>query len=330
MRIAIISPPPERLWVDKLDWLIASFAELGHDVRRVHHVSALPDADDWADVVLFDQYAAGLPPGNFPTVADNKRSVWVQCWRDLLVSDPTKPVARQEACSFAGRVMKCMDAVFVKERARVGEYKAAGVNAAYLDCQGCPADMGAVTYADKPEFDVLVLGQADRAYADRRLDVAALLTAGYRVLWAGISNTAGPNGVHGHKWVHPLKELPALASRCAVAFSVDVRCEPGYTSDRTYLLAGCGIPVIARVPEIDADWGLTALAEVAPQADVASWFYSDHQGMLACVKAALAEPGARVARGRQGRERVMQRHTYRDRAEAILSHVESLQAAGAR
>lgn len=251
MKVAIVSAPPDRLWVDKFGWLVDASAALGHDVRRVHHISDLAAADDWADLVLFDQYAAGLPPGNFPQAADDKTAIWSQCWRDLLCTDPKAPVARQETYHANGRVMRAMDAVFVKERNRIDEYRSADVKAVYLDTQGCPADMPACNYAEKPEFDVLVLGNADRAYVERRNDVAALVKDGYRVVWAGLTNTPAPYGVHGHAWVHPTKGLPQLASRCAVALNVDLRYEPGYTSDRTWLLAGCGIPVVSRVPDVE-------------------------------------------------------------------------------
>lgn len=321
MKIAFVSAPPDRLWADKLRWLVDAFAALGHETRRLHHIDELAAADDWADLVLFDQYAASLPPGNFPQAADDKTAIWAQCWRDLICTDPKAPVARQETCHANGRVMRTMDAVFVKERLRIDEYRAAGINAVYLDCQGCPADMPAAEHREQPEFDVLVLGNAYRAYADRRADAAALVQAGYKVLWAGHSNTAGPHGVHGHPWVHPTKQLPQLASRCAVALSVDLRHEPGYTSDRTYLLAGCGIPVVTRVPEFGAESSLQFEAAVSPQIDVASWIYSDAEGLLACMKVAMASASERRTRGESGRRRVMEKHTYQQRAEAILGHL---------
>jgi hypothetical protein len=326
MKIAAFSSPPDRLWVDKFGWLVAGLKSLDHDVLRFDHFSELPGADAWADLVLFDQYAAGLPPRNIRDIGESKTAVWIQCWRDLFCQDPRKPAGKQEGFQLYGQVMKAMDIVFVKERSRIEEYQSAGVNAVYLDCQGCPEQMESCHYVDKPEFDVLVLGNAERSYVDRRADAAALVQAGYRVLWAGRSNYPAPHGVIGHRWVHPLKELPALSSRCACALSVDLRYEPGYTSDRTWLLAGCGIPVIARVPEI-----ATEESFADPSQDAWSWCYMDRELLVGfCVSQAVADFEERRHRGRLARQRVMERHTYQHRAESILAHVESLQAVDAK
>lgn len=316
MNIAIFSAPPARLLVDKIQWLADGFTAAGQDVRRFHHFSELQAADEWADLVLFDQYGAGLPARNISDAAESRTAIWAQCWRDLICTDPAREVQWQETYFGYGRAMRAMDAVFIKERHRVEEYRAGRINAVHLDCQGCPADMPPCDYRERPEWDVLVLGNADRAYADRRADAAALAKAGYRVLWAGMTNTPPPHGCHGHPWVHPLKELPALASRSAVALSVDVRHEPGYCSDRVWLLSGCGIPVIARVP--DGNY------EPDDSPHVASWTYAGTESLLSCVDAAIAAPTERIARGMRGRRRVMERHTYRQRADAILSRVEAL------
>lgn len=318
MRIAAFSAPPDRLWVDKFGWICAPFASLGHDVRRFHHFSELRPADAWADLVIFDHYAAGMPPSNISDAAEDKTAVWVQAWRDLVTTDPSKPVAKQETYFAHGRVMRAMDLVFVKECNRIEEYRAAGVNAAYLDTQACPDQMPSCGYSDQPEFDVLILGNADRAYADRRADAAALVKAGYRVLWAGRSNYAGPSGVQGHRWVHPLKELSALASRCVCALSVELRHEPGYVSDRLWLLAGTGISVVARVPD-----GVYEAHE-APQGGIASWTYSDETSLQRAVCEAIAEPHERRHRGEAARRRVMERHTYRHRAESIIAQMEAV------
>lgn len=314
MKAAFVSAPSAHLFVDKFAWLVEGFSSLGHETRRIHHIDELKSVDAWADLVVFDQYGAGLPPGNSPAAAEGKRAVWCQCWRDLVATDPTKPISKQETYFGYGRVMRAMDLVCVKERARIDEYKAAGINAVYLDAQACPSQMEPCEHRERPECDVLVLGQADRAYADRRADVAALVKAGYKVLWAGLSNTAGPNGVHGHPWVHPLKGLPALASRCACALSVDLRHETGYTSDRLWLLAGCGISVVARVPEMATEEGIGLL----PQAQAGAAIYSDTEGLLEHVTRLVANHSDRVRAGSLGREFVMRSHTYRHRATAIL------------
>ncbi|MDE2098806.1 MAG: glycosyltransferase family 1 protein [Patescibacteria group bacterium] len=318
MNVAIVSAPPARLLVDKLAWLTGGFTDLGHDVRRFHHFSELQAADKWADLVLFDQYGAGLPVRNIADAAESRTAVWAQCWRDLICTASSRAVQWQETYLGYGRVMRAMDIVFVKERHRLEEYRTARVNAVYLDCQGCTEGAPRFETHDSPEFDVLVLGNADRAYADRRADAAALVKGGYRVLWAGLTNTAPPHGCHTHRWVHPIKELPSLANRCAVALNVELRYEPGYCSDRPWLLAACGIPVLVRVP------GCAYEAADVPAVDIASWVYANTAELIERVGDAIASPRQRHVRGMCRRIGALARHTYRRRAEALLNQVETL------
>lgn len=318
MRIALVSPPPGATLVDKFAWVADGFRAAGHEVARVHTLEGLSAADSLADLVLFDQKGAGLNHNSIANESIDRRAKWACWWRDLIAWDPVT-LAEQDDLKLFLRMMRRMDVVFVKERSHLPEFAQLGINARWLD-QACPTDIGQCEYAESLEFDVLVLGRTD--YPQRRADVTALVAAGYSVLWASLPDSCGvPEGVTAHPWVHPTQELPALASRCACALSVDMVHRPGYTSDRTYLLAGRGIPVVARVPETSEDLGLAELAEVAPQADVASWIYSDTEGLLRCVGQAVEDLGEARRRAAQGRRRVLERHTYRQRAEKIVEVV---------
>ncbi|HEV3006474.1 MAG TPA: glycosyltransferase [Pirellulales bacterium] len=331
MRIAIVSAAPDDMLVDKPGWVAEGFAAAGHDVLRVHDLGGVRSADAHCDALLFDQHAAGCNVGSLAELAAVKRAVWVQWWRDLVCYDRTKPLAEQDHIRTFGRFLRRLDLVLVKERSAAGplaSYAELDIKAVYLD-QACPADMPACEHAERPEFDVLVLGTT--AYRQRRDDARALAAAGYRVLWAGLAGPDMlPDGVTGHGWVHPLRELPALASRCGVLLGVDYATDaPGYTSDRSYLAGGMGACYIARVDvaAYGAEWSHAELAKVAPALHAASWCYESTDGLLECVRQALASRDERQRRGRAARERILREHTYRQRAEAI---VEALKASGGR
>lgn len=319
MLVAVVSAPPGAVLCDKAQWLATGFNEAGHSVIRCHSLVDLAAADKIAGLVVFDQRDAGCNHNSLAEMAMARRAVWVYWWRDLLAYDRV-PLAEQDDLKLFGRLMRGMDVCFVKERALLADFQSLGINAAWLD-QACPSEMAACEHPASPEFDLLVLGRTD--YPQRRRDVQALVAAGYRVLWAGLPDFVGvPDGVTAHAWVHPTRELPALASRCAVALSVDATQNmPGYHSDRTWLLAGCGIPLVARVPDVGESAGPSELVEVAPQAEVASWIYHDEAGLLACFAQAMDDPAERHRRGEAARRLVMERHTYRQRAQTIASTV---------
>jgi hypothetical protein len=315
MLVALVSPPPGATDVDKFAWVAEGFRAAGHEVVRVHSLAALEAADSLCDLVLFDQKGAGLNHNSIADLSRARRAKWAVWWRDLIAWDNV-PLAEQDDLRLFGRMLRGMDLVFVKERALLSDFHALGIRAAWLD-QACPADMPACEYRERPEFDVLVLGRTD--YPQRRRDVDMLVAAGYRVMWPGLPDSCGvPDGVIAHPWVHPTKELPALASRCTVALSVDLTQDVrGYHSDRTFLLAGTGIPVIARVPDECEGVSLSEALEIGPQADVAAWVYSRAADLLTCVERAK-DYAERKRRGESNRCRVMERHTYRQRAIKVV------------
>jgi hypothetical protein len=218
--------------------------------------------------------------------------------------------------SFGG-LMRAMDLVLVKERSMLDEYAALGVRAAWLD-QACPEEMPPCSPAEHPEWDVLVLGST--AYDQRRQDAAALAAAGFRVAWAGLpGRDPVPVGVEWLPWRHPTRELPRLAGSAAIVLGVDFRSDvPGYTSDRSYLVAGMGACYVARVTDYGAD---SAPGPASPAAEVAAWIYDDRESLANVARTALADRDERRRRAERSRAIVMSRHTYRRRAEQIVELV---------
>jgi hypothetical protein len=212
--------------------------------------------------------------------------------------------------------MRGMDIVFVKEKSLLDEYHQLGINAVWLD-QACPADMPECEHCDRPEWDALVLGST--GYAQRRADARALADAGFRVLWAGMaSSDPVPPRVEWHPWVHPLK-LPELVSRCGVVLGVDWRSDlPGYTSDRTYLACGMGACYIARYTDCGPAF---PPASYSPAAALAAWIYSSTDELIELVRLATSNVDERRRRGQWSRQCVMERHTYKHRAEEIVNLV---------
>ncbi len=322
MNVATISAAPSDMLVDKPGWVADGFRAAGHDVRRIHDLAGVKAADAECDLLLFDQHGAGCNVGSLAQLAVGRRAVWVQWWRDLLLYDRTKPLADQDHIRSFGRFLRSVDLVLVKERAQLAAYAELGIKADYLD-QACPVDMPQCEHAEQPEFEVLVFGST--AYGRRRDDARALAGAGYRVLWAGLPGPDMlPPGVVGHRWVHPTRDLPALAGRCGVLLGVDYTTDvPGYTSDRSYLAGGMGACYIARV-DVEAygtEWSHSELAKVAPAMHAASWCYESTAELLAYVRQALCNREERQRRGRVARARIMAEHTYEQRAKAIVEMV---------
>lgn len=318
MLIALVSPKPYATLVDKLGWVAEGFRAAGHETARVHDLAGVRAADEVCDVLLFDQKAAGLNRAELTSLAlAPRRATWVQWWRDLIALEPRAPLAEQPFVRSFGGAMRAMDLVLVKERSLLGEFASLGIHAAWLD-QACPEDMPSCAPAEHPEWDVLVLGST--AYERRRKDAAALVSAGFRVAWAGLPGREPvPAGVEWRPWRHPTRELPQLAGRAAIVLGVDCRSDvPGYTSDRSYLVAGMGACYIARVTDYGAD---SAPGAASPAADVAAWIYDDRESLIRVVRTALADPDERLRRGRRSRELVMSQHTYRRRAEQIVEMI---------
>ena len=319
MNVAIFSPQPSAVWVDKPGWATDGFREAGHSVRRCHDLADLPAAHRECDLLLFDQNAAGLQHIDLAISAERRawreHNVWALWQRDLIASEVGKPLAEQCTLQTHGRLFKAVDVAFVKERSMLGEYAAIGINARYLD-QASTSDYPKCSHVERPEWDVLVFGCTD--YKQRRSDVRSLVGAGFRVLWlADVGDL--PPGVAGHPWVHP-RDLHEVVSRCGVVLGVDLRSDvPCYTSDRTYLAAGMGACYVARVEDYGSDSG-----SLSPAADLAAWVYSDQEQLLRIVSQALADRDERERRGYASRARVLAKHTYKHRAEEICGVVESL------
>ncbi|HUY89087.1 MAG TPA: glycosyltransferase [Pirellulales bacterium] len=318
MHLAVVSPKPYATLVDKLGWVGEGFRAAGHDVVRVHDLAGVRAADEECELLLFDQKASGLNRAELTDLAlAPRRARWVQWWRDLIALEPKAPLAEQPFVRSFGGLMRAMDLVLVKERGLLDEYASLGIHALWLD-QACPEEMPPCKHPEDPEWDVLVLGST--AYDQRRQDAAALAAAGFRVVWAGLPGREPvPSGVEWRPWRHPTQELPQFVGRAAVVLGVDCRSDvPGYTSDRSHLVAGMGACYVARVPDYGAD---SAPGAASPAADVAGWIYDEHESLVNVVRTALADRDERQRRGRRSRELVMSQHTYRRRAEQIVELV---------
>lgn len=325
MRVAIISADPAQLRVDKPAWIAAGFTAAGHDVRRVHSMPGIADADAECDLLLFDQCSA-LPGCNINDLArlakGRRNAVWAQWWRDLIEFEPNTPLHRQPAYDANATFWRGLDVLFVKELQLMLADE--GIKAEYLD-QACPADMPAVEHLERPLWDVLVVGSMSGCYRQRREDARALAAAGFRVLSVGFGGDLPP-GVEATHWHHPINELPALVSQCGVVLGVDLAMPQGFTSDRSWLAGGMGACYVARV-DVDSygpEWGCGELEKVAPALCVASPSYETHGQLIDSVRFALSSAELRRTRGAAARARVMQEHTYRHRAEEIVRRVENL------
>lgn len=322
MKVAIFSPKPSAVWVDKLGWVSDGFSQDGHDVRRCHSLADIPTADAECDLLLFDQNAGGLANVDLGIAAEKRakskrNSVWAWWQRDLVAMERDLPFAKQCTIETHGRALRAMDVVFVKERSMLDEYAAMGINARWLD-QAATSEVPKCEHPERPEWDVLLFGCT--SYRQRRDDARALADAGFRVLWlSSYAQYPLPPKIDTLPWTHPDK-LPALASRCGLILGVDYRTDvPGYTSDRTYMAAGMGACYIARVEDYGADSG-----SLSPVADVAAWIYSDQEQLIQIVRTALADRDERERRGYASRERVMSKHTYKHRAAEICGIVDEL------
>lgn len=317
MHVAFVCDPPDAVLVSKPCWAADGFRARGHEVRMVHTIDSLRQADAECDLLIFDHKSAGVSRAALARLVHQpRRAVWVQWWRDLVALDANQPLVAQEYIKTFGELMRGMDRVFVKERSLLNEYRSLGIDATWLD-QACPAQMPECEYSVSPDWDVLVLGST--GYEQRRRDARALASAGFRVLWAGMAGgDLVPEGVAWHPWLHPLK-LPELVSRCGVVLGVDWRSDlPGYTSDRTYLACGMGACYVARYCHCGSEF---APGSYAPQAEVAAWIYENTDELIEIVRRAQADVEERRRRGQWSRRQVMQRHTYAHRADEILQTV---------
>lgn len=301
MKVAIVSAPPDQVLVDKTGWVADGFAAAGHSVSRCFTLREVGLADRSHDLLVFDQKTPGNICRNaLADMAPRRNARWVQWYRDAIAYYSGVPLREQPAMSHI-RLMRGMDAVLVKEAMMLAEYRALGINAYWFD-QACPDDMPACEHREKPEWDVLIPGTA--VYRQRRDDAAALTAAGFKVLWVGLPGGDIPRGCDSLPWVHPIKGLPQLVSRCAVVLGVDFRQDlTGFTSDRTWLVAGLGGCLVRR--------------ESAGMPEVPSLTYGTQEQLASIVWELVGNAERRRAIGESARRFVMENHTYKHRARAI-------------
>ena len=305
MKIACVYPPkpnwPKMLNVQK------ALKNLGHSVVHVDGPDALRKADKKVDICVFMHKSPGIRWPNLRPVAKNRQSVWVQWYFDLLHMETHKPLIGQEYFKKFLPIMQEMDAVFVKERALIDEYKSHGINAIYLD-QGCPSDIGEAKPPRKPEWDVLLWGQCGHEYMVRVRDAGALAKAGLKVAWASNEN-AFSEMIEHVAWTHP-DDLPLLASRAMCVLSIDrVINVDGYWSDRFMMACGMGACVLSRRPKDKLD---------------EPYFYYRNRDELVLSVHELKRTGNWVRFGREARQWVLDNHTIEHRCRDLLKHTARL------
>ena len=293
----------------KLRHVPRAVADLGHAVRVIESVDELREADAECDLLLFDQKGATVGPNAIRDAAVGKRAIWVQIWRDLIWREPERPLERQAIFETHRVAMEAMDIVCLKEPGVA--FKSMGINAVYLD-QGLPYDVGVCEHHDEPECDVVLWGSRHKPYTQRRRDVQALVSAGFRVAWAG-TGCPVPTGCTELPWCPP-DHLPRLMSRAAVTLCVDYRHDvPGYWSDRLWFALGAGAMVVRRETPCLPEWLTT---------------YGTHEGLIEQVGSAVQMPAE--MRGRYGyahRAKVLRWHTLNNRLKEVFRHVANMQTA---
>ena len=302
MNIAFVSPHSTAHIADKVGWAVEGFRKAKENVRRVHTLEGLREADWESRLVIFDQYDAGLNASSIVEIAQHKRSTWFQWWRDLVAFND-EPLLKQIESMSLLPMMRAMDLCLVKERSLLVEYGECGISARFMD-QACPPEMPEVDRNQEADFDVIVFGTYSREI--RRRDAMTLRDAGLRVAWAGQPEAAGcPPGIEPLPWTHPFG-LPALVSRAKVVLSVDHRVDlDGYCSDRVYLAAGMGACVARR--------------KSPGMVDLPMFDYGDEKALVKLVRKLADDKKLRDTTGKAARKLVMAKHTYRDRADSILA-----------
>lgn len=282
----------------KFHWVHEALMGLGHRCFHITSLAELREAESSCALILFEQRDPGLGPKQIRDWERSGSAIWAQWWFDLLWDQPNEPLMER-----FGPMLRRFDLVFVKERARLADYAAAGIRAVYLD-QGCPADIGEAK--GEPEFDVLTFGSSRREYGQRTADVLALVAAGFNVAWAG--DGTPPVGVTALPWTHPA-QLPGLISRAALTLCVDLRDDvDGYWSDRLWLALGAGACVVRR----------RTVGE--PTGSYSS--YGNHAELVRIVLELLARPEERRRLASEARQTVLSHNTYRNRCEELLRHVD--------
>jgi len=324
----------------KFPWIFDAFIARGHRCQRVPS-EYLARADAEFDLILFAQYGHGIGLGlpmrvgqidageKWPTAGaqpkagigpQGHRAVWAVYHFDTFLLHPEKPLCRQPGLVTDTGVptsywhwLRRMDFVLCKDRGLFPELRKMGIRAEYLD-QGCPSNLSAMTHSDKPEFDVVFFGNLEPAWHQRRLDIAALCEAGFKVAVAGRSGDAIPRCATALPYCDPMN-LPALASRAAVTLVVSYshNLVHSYYSDRIWLACGLGASCVVR------DTPGLPVREDGTQPFVT---YNTGAELVAAVKSLLADPTRRKELGSQARSWTMERHTYENRIDELVSIIE--------
>ena len=310
MKIACAYHPRLHAGCGKFHFIADAMRSLGHDVYHVQTMDDLVRADQVCDVVLFEQRnPATICDVDLRDYSREKRSVWLQWFFDLNIFDDTLPLEKQAPIEPFMGVMRGMDAVFVKERDRLLDYKDIGINAIWLD-QGCPSSMRQAKLQKDPQFDVILWGSTSRPmWRHRWEDVETIVRAGFVVAWATNDGNL-PAGVIRLPGCQPL-EIPDLVEKAAVTLVVDARNDiQGYWSDRIWLAAGAGACCIRRV-------GISG-------GMLPAYGYFTDNSLLSMLEDLCGNYEQRRAMGEKSRNIVMQKHTYENRCLEVVKHAERL------
>lgn len=230
-----------------MEWLAGAFRARGHRVVEVSDPSDLAHADKEAHACIFQQRSVIRFP-NLKPLAEDRRSVWIQVWLDLIQMEPNKPFGEQHDVQHYGNIMRLMDCVTVKEHVPPDAPERLGIRMAYLP-QGIPS-FAIVEREQRPPsscpYDVMLWGQSAPRYKQRYRDAAALVDAGLRVAWAGASGPA-PAGVDLMDYLFPGIVPQVVHEKARVVLSVGYRSDVlGYYSDSLLLGLASRRPVVRR------------------------------------------------------------------------------------
>lgn len=285
----------------KWSWIAKALSELGHESVSVHSANELASSDASCDLMLFEHRDCGIGWRHVRDFAPERKSFWAQWWFDLVARDPSKTLDNQEEFKLSGDAMRLFDAVFVKERDMLDEYRILGVKAEYLD-QGCPSWWPAMRHIENPKWDVLAFGSADPSYKARHRAVQQLIADGFTVAWATKKGSI-PKGCDRLSWC-PAEKLPELMSQAKCVLCIDYRSDVGgYHSDRNWLVTGAG-----ALPLMHGFLGKTDIRDCAG----------------AVCSLTLHE---RLTLGTTLRRRTLAGHTYEHRLESIIRTCQEHQSA---
>lgn len=315
MKIACVYHPRLHTGCGKFHFVADALRSLRHDVVHVETMDDLRRADQVCDLVLHEQRGpASLCLADLREFLPRSKAFHVQWYFDLNVFENHLPIQKQPAFEPFLEIARGMDLVLIKERDRLDEYRAVGVNAKWFD-QGCPSAMRQADLKEHPEFDVVLWGSSSRPmWAQRWEDVETLVRAGFKVAWGTVDATL-PIGAHRLPGCQPL-ELPSLIEQAKVTLVVDARQDiPGYWSDRIWLAAGAGACIVRRGPTVDQH-GSNNLPALG-------YFSSDT--LVSCVEEFMGDVKKRKLYGNFARNMVMKGgQTYEARCQELVTYAQGL------